>query len=158
VLVVLHGRQFLIESFAGSLSSLTDIPVKLAEEGDILEEELILLAPGQIHTLVHGNRTIRLAKSEPVNHVRPSIDVTMKTIEARPKLNVVGVVLTGMGSDGAEGIIHLKRIGAATIAQDKESSAIYSMPKAAYETGDVDFVLPLHSIGNKIAALVESMS
>ena len=92
---------------------------------------------------------------EEVNFVRPSVDVAMKSIQPDSKTKIIGVVLIGIGKDGAEGIRHIN-IGGITIAQDEETSVIYGIPKAAYETGAVNWVLPPEEIYRRLVQLVTS--
>lgn len=100
-----------------------------------------------------GNRKVRLHDGDKVNFVRPSVDVAMQSMIATARDRIVGIVLTGMGADGAAGIAHIKRIGGTTIAQDERTSIVYGMPKAAFDTGCVDLVLPPEQIREKLVAL-----
>jgi two-component system chemotaxis response regulator CheB len=156
IIVVQHMPKHINESVRKSLARITRMKVKLAEDGDLLENDVILLAPGNVHIEISDNQRVRLVDGGKVNFVRPSIDVAMKSLQADPSINAIGVILTGMGSDGVEGISHIKRLGGATIAQDRLSSVIFGMPRLAAETGDVDFVLPPEMIGEKIAELIQS--
>jgi len=99
-------------------------------------------------------KKIHLVNSEKVNYVRPSVDVTMNSMQKKPAQQIIGVILTGMGKDGAQGISHIKQIGGITIAEDEKSSIIYGMPKEAFETGNIDFVLTPEEIRDKLIELV----
>ena len=156
VLIVQHMPIYVNHSVRDELAYASRMEIKLAKDGDQLEKGVIFLSPSQIHMELTGNKGIILTKKGKVNYVRPSIDVTMKSLKRIPKINPVGVVLTGMGVDGAEGITHIKSLGGTTIAQDETTSIIYGMPKAAAATGNVDFVLPLPKIAPKIVELVNS--
>ena len=103
---------------------------------------------------VLGNRMIKLVEGEKVNYVRPSIDVLMMSLNEDPITNIIGVIATGMGSDGAEGIRHIKNIGGTTLAQNEATCVIYGMPKVAFETGAIDFVLTPKGIAVKIEELL----
>jgi two-component system chemotaxis response regulator CheB len=153
ILIVQHITPGIDASLAGSLARVLPMPVHLAADGASLRHGEILLAPGGVHASLVNNQKIRLSPGEKVNSVCPSIDVTMKTAQPLTGGRLAGVILTGMGRDGADGIAHIKKIGGTTFAQDKSSSVIYGMPKAAAETGCVDFVLSTRQIGRKLTEL-----
>lgn len=153
IIIIQHITPVIDEAFVMSLARTTTMPVYLATDGEILKSGHLYVAPGGIHLTVENNHRIRLVAGEKVNHVRPSIDVAMKSL-VRPKTGrLAGVILTGMGSDGAAGISYVKQLGGVTIAQDKNSSIIYGMPKAAVETGMIDFVLATVDIAKKLSEL-----
>ena len=154
ILLVQHMPRFVNEPVREILACLTEMRVKIARNGDRLEPATVYVAPSEEHLELAGNRRIRLTDGPNVCFVRPSVDVAMKSLRAKRGQDLVGIVLTGMGKDGAEGISHMKKIGATTIAQDKDSSAIYSMPKAAQDTGCVDFVMDPEAIQEKLIELV----
>lgn len=153
VVIVQHITPLVDKSFASSLQRVSVMPVALAQEGDRLQAGKVYLAPGAVHLTLVNNQTIHCAAGEKVNSVCPSIDVAMKTIKKGVTPKLAGVILTGMGRDGADGIAHLKECGAVTIAQDQKTSVIYGMPKAAAETGKIDFVLPTERIADKLKEL-----
>jgi two-component system chemotaxis response regulator CheB len=97
-----------------------------------------------------GRLRVQLTQNPPENSVRPAVDVTMRTAASTIDDPLVGVILTGMGGDGAKGIERIKRAGGRTIAQDEATSAVYGMPKRAVETGCVDSVLPIDDIASGI--------
>jgi two-component system chemotaxis response regulator CheB len=153
MVIVQHITPFIDQSFVTSLVRVTRMPVSLAREGQVLQPGQIYLAPGGLHLTLVRNQTLHLQQGEKVNSVRPSIDVTMKSV-LPPRLGkIAGVILTGMGCDGAAGICHIKQIGGITIAQDQTTSVLYGMPKAAVATGQVDFVLPTERIADKLREL-----
>lgn len=154
IIIVLHIPQGMDYRIAKGLDAVSSMPVALAEDGDFLRSGQVYLAPGGYHLLLEGNRRIILAEGERVNFVQPSADLAMKSLSRPLKGQIVGVVLTGMGKDGAEGIRHIKAIGGITMAQDQKSCAIFGMPKAAVETGAVDLVLSPEKIGKKLALLL----
>ncbi len=158
LLIIQHLPTHIAPSISKSLQRVTSMPVKLAEHGGPLKSGEILLAPGDIHTELECNQSIRLVEGEKVNFVRPSIDVAMKSLKSEPPCKFIGVILTGMGKDGVAGISHIKQLGGTTIAQDGASSVVFGMPKAAAATGDIDFVLSPERIGDKITELVQSWS
>lgn len=157
ILIVQHMPIYVNESIREEIARAANMEVRLAQDGDSLQNGLIQLAPSQLHMEVIDNASIKLANGEKVNYVCPAIDVTMKSLKPVPEVNIIGVILTGMGEDGARGISHIKKeLGGSTISQDESTCVIYGMPKAAAETGDVDFVLPLEKIAGKLIELVDS--
>ena len=156
IIIVQHMPIHVNNSIRRSLSQLTDMDVNIAEDGMRLKNGVIIIAPSEVHLELDRNRFVRLVEGEKVNYVCPAVDVTLRSIENTSGVNIIGVILTGMGSDGAEGIRHIKQLGGTTIAQDEATSVIYGMPRAAAETGDIDFILPPELIGDKITQLVNS--
>jgi two-component system, chemotaxis family, protein-glutamate methylesterase/glutaminase len=129
--------------------------VYLAKDGMPLEPNMGYLAmPGQ-HLSIE-DRHLVLSMEDPVNYVRPSIDVLFSSAAQAFGPNVIGVVLSGTGRDGANGCLAIKANGGVTIAQDKKTSLQFAMPKAAIDAGAVDYVLPLSEIAGKIVALTGS--
>ena len=153
VVIVQHITPQVDQSFVTSLARVSKMPVSLAREGTGIRPGLIYLAPGGVHLTMMRNSVVHLHDGEKVNSVRPSIDVAMKSITTPAGIRVAGVILTGMGSDGAAGISHIKQLGGVTIAQDQKTSVIYGMPKAAAETGRIDFILPTERIADKLNEL-----
>jgi two-component system chemotaxis response regulator CheB len=153
LVMVQHMPAFINHAFCKTLSAGTDMDVILAEQGMAVEPGCVLVAPSECHLELVDNRRVRLVDGEKVNYVRPAVDVTMLSLRRAPALRAVGVVMTGLGRDGADGIAHIHDIGGVTIAQDEESSVIFGMPGAAIETGKVDHVLPPEGIRRKIVEL-----
>lgn len=157
VLVVQHMPPGFTRSFAERLNQRSPLLVKEAEEGDAVLPGRAYVAPGDHHMLIErqgGREIIRLDKSPRVKGLRPSADVTMRSVADVYGAGSIGVVLTGMGSDGAEGLKAIKERGGVTIAQDRATSIIYGMPRAAVESGCVDKVLPLDKIPGEIVRLL----
>ncbi len=155
MLLVQHMPKGVTKLFADGLNQSCKFKVKEAEEGDYLQEGLALIAPGGFHMAITNNGRISLNQHPPVNYVRPAADVTMiSSAEVYGSKNV-GVVLTGMGSDGAQGIRSIKEKGGATIAQDEKTSVVFGMPKMAAQTGCVDVVAPLERIHKEILIACE---
>jgi two-component system chemotaxis response regulator CheB len=153
IVIIQHITPHVDQSFVTSLSRISKMQVSLAQEGMSIKPGQVYLAPGGTHLTLIRNGMIHLHSGEKVNSVRPSIDVAMKSVTTPAGIMVVGVILTGMGADGAAGISHIKQLGGITIAQDQKTSVIYGMPRAAAETGRVDFVLPTVQIADKIKKL-----
>jgi two-component system chemotaxis response regulator CheB len=155
ILVVQHMQKGMTKLFSEGLNQECKIQVKEAEEGDVVQEGLALIAPGGFHMVVTKDGEINLTTAPPVNYVRPSADVTMKSAAKTYAAKNIGVVLTGMGVDGAKGIEAIKKKGGVTIAQDKKTCVVFGMPDAAIKTGCVDFVTPLESIPKEIVTACE---
>lgn len=153
IVIVQHITPIIDEAFVASLSRVAKMPVLLAGDGQMLQSGQVYLAPGGKHLSLVNNQKIHLFDGERVNSVCPSVDVAMKSTTPPGGGRLVGVILTGMGRDGAAGIRHIKNIGGITIAQDERTSVIYGMPKAAAETGSVDFILPTDKIVDKLCEL-----
>lgn len=153
ILIIQHMPRFINDSVVENLGRETNMEIKLASDGEIIETGVAYLAPSEIHLRLEDNKKIRLSGKEKVNHVCPSVDIAMQSIQATTSTNVIGIILTGMGEDGANGVSHIKSIGGTTYAQSEETCAIYGMPKAAYETGKVDSVLSPEAIKDKLIKL-----
>jgi two-component system chemotaxis response regulator CheB len=159
VVIILHIPPGMDYKIAKGLDAVASMPVALAEDGEYLRSGHIYLAPGGFHLTLEGNNRIVLQEGPRINFVQPSVDVAMRSLlKPIKQKHIVGVILTGMGKDGAEGIRHIKAIGGITFAQDQESSAIYGMPKAAVETGMVDYVHSLETLKKKLTTLLEKSS
>lgn len=153
-----HMPQYFTKSFGERLNSISPMSVKEAEDGDSVTPGIALIAPGNKHMLLRrsGARYYVNVKDGPlVNRHRPAVDVMFKSVAESAGKNVIGVILTGMGGDGAKGMKIMHDAGAATIAQDEASCVVYGMPKVAVEMGGVDDVLPLESIPKAILKLAE---
>ncbi len=161
VLVVQHMPPGFTRSFAERLHERSPLAVKEAEEGDVVLPGQAYIAPGDHHMLVEkqsGRKIIRLDQSPRVKGLRPSVDVTLCSVAEAYGTGSIGVILTGMGSDGTEGFKAIKEQGGITIAQDKATSVIYGMPRAAVKSGYVDKVLPLDEIPEEIVRLLTQKS
>lgn len=148
VLVILHIDMAFASSFADWLGHQTKLPVRLAREGEHLDQCAgeVRISPSNLHMIVQARR-IRLVDTPPRNHCKPSIDVLFESLAADHSHRVAGCVLTGMGRDGATGLLALRLAGALTIAQDEATSAIYGMPREAVMNGGAEHELPLSEIG-----------
>ena len=154
LLIVQHMPEGFTKSFSERLNWYTSLEVKEAEEGDEITPGLVLVAPGNLHMEIDKKR-IHLTDEPQVNNVRPSADVLMKAAAEAYGPRCIGVLLTGMGNDGAQGMKEIKEKGGKTIAQDKESCVVYGMPKAAYDLRIVDKVAPLSKIARNIILALE---
>jgi two-component system, chemotaxis family, protein-glutamate methylesterase/glutaminase len=150
ILIVQHMPKGVTKLFAEGLNERCKFTVKEAQEGDRVQERLALIAPGGFHMVVTKEHKIHLTIDPPVNYVRPAADVLMISMAEIYGAKNIGVVLTGMGSDGAKGIKAIKEHGGYTIAQDQATSVVYGMPNVANQTGCVDKVAPLERIPRAI--------
>lgn len=153
VVIIQHIPPLVDRAFVASLARVSEMAVTLAGDGELLQAGHVYLAPGGVHLNLVGNRSVHLFNGEKVNSVCPSIDVAMKSLVPPAGSRIVGVILTGMGCDGAAGISHIKQLGGITIAQDQKTSVIYGMPKAAAATGRIDFILSTAQIADKLTEL-----
>jgi len=143
-------------SFAMRMNQVSAMTVSEAEDGKAILPGHVYIAPGNQHLLVErdGARYVsRLHEGNPVNRHRPSVDVLFRSMAQNVGTNGIGVILTGMGDDGARGMKEMHDAGAATIAQDEYSSVVWGMPGEAVKHGGVDFILPLHEIASKLISL-----
>jgi len=153
IVVVQHMPEMFTAAFAKRLNETCRIEVKEAADGDGVLSGRALIAPGNRHTEVirSGGRYIARVSDGPlVSRHRPSVDVLFHSAARAAGSNAVGVIMTGMGDDGANGMVEMKRAGAYNIAQDEATCVVFGMPKEAIERGGVDAVVPLHMLPNAI--------
>ena len=154
VILVQHNSSGFDSGFAQWLDAATPLRVRLAEERTVPVGGNLYVAPTDRHLLI--DRTgFAFDDGEPVQNQKPAADLTFRSAAGMYGEGLVSVVLTGMGSDGADGTRYVKQAGGITIAQDEASSMIYGMPRAAVETGCVDMVLPLDLIAGQLVNLVK---
>ena len=153
ILIVQHMPQSFTGSFAKRLDSLCRIRVKEAEHGERVQPGTAYVAPGHSHLLVRRSGAgyqVELSRAEPVNRHRPAVDVLFQSAAACAGRHAIGVLLTGMGKDGAAGMLAMKQAGAWNIAQDQDSCVVYGMPREAVALRAVDEVVPLPEIGARL--------
>jgi two-component system chemotaxis response regulator CheB len=156
-LVVQHMPEHFTRSFAERLNSLCAVEVKEAEDGDSVAPGRVLIAPGNRHLLLRrsGARYYAQVKEGPlVCRHRPSVEVLFNSVAQYAGSNAVGVILTGMGGDGAQGLLQMKQAGAITIAQDEQSCVVFGMPREAIKCGAVDVVEAVGRITERILQAV----
>jgi len=149
ILVVQHMPANFTTSFAERLNELSAMTIKEARDGDSLVNGTALIAPGNYHMLLNRSGAryyVQVKKGPLVHHQRPAVDVLFHSVAACAGGNAVGVILTGMGSDGALGLLKMKEAGARTMAQDEKSCIVFGMPKEAIKLGAAEKVLPLGNI------------
>ncbi|MBO9559367.1 MAG: chemotaxis response regulator protein-glutamate methylesterase [Caulobacter sp.] len=153
MVIVQHMPEKFTASFAKRLDSLCAVEVKEAEDGDTVRRGRVLIAPGNKHTLLErsGARYYVSVKDGPlVSRHRPSVDVLFRSATRSAGSNAVGVIMTGMGDDGARGMAEMKSAGAYTLAQDEATSVVFGMPKEAIALGCVDRVVPLQGLAGEV--------
>lgn len=155
IVMVQHMPESFTGSFARRLDSLSDLEVIEAQGGEMLRPGKVYLAPGHSHMaikkVVGGYRT-ELSRSEPVNRHRPSVDVLFHSVAAEATVNATGVILTGMGKDGARGLLAMRQAGAWTFGQDEATCVVYGMPREAAVLGGVAEVAALTEISARLLA------
>ena len=147
--VVQHMPENFTRAFANRLNEICEVEVSEAVDGDTVVPGKVLIAPGNHHMALNrsgANYFVRVAGGPLVNRHRPSVEVLFKSVAKYAGANAVGVILTGMGADGAEGILEMKQNGAYTIAQDEATSVVFGMPKEAIKLGGIEKVSPLDKI------------
>ena len=158
IVIVQHMPEKFTTAFARRLDSLCKVSVKEASDNDSILRGHALIAPGNRHMLLKrsGAQYYVEVKDGPlVNRHRPSVDVLFRSAARYAGKNAVGVIMTGMGDDGARGMLEMKEAGAYNIAQDERTSVVYGMPKEAIKEGGVDNVLPLEKIAQEIVTVFE---
>jgi two-component system chemotaxis response regulator CheB len=153
IVVVQHMTDGFTTSMLRWLQERCALQIKVAEEGDAIVPRRVLFTPETLHVVVGIGGRVHLSDAEPVNGHRPSIDVTFQSVARIYGARSAGVLLTGMGSDGAQGLLAIRRAGGVTLAQDEESSPIFGMPRAAIELGAAQQVLPPAGIIRSLNAL-----
>jgi two-component system chemotaxis response regulator CheB len=151
ILVVQHMPELFTKSFAERLNALCKIIVKEAEDNDEVVDGRALIAPGNKHMMLvkrSGKYFVKLLDTEKVNRHRPSVDVLFRSVAKEAGQFAQGILLTGMGEDGAAGLLEMKKSGGHTIAQDKDSSIVFGMPRRAIELGAATDVLSLNQIAS----------
>lgn len=159
VVIVQHMPENFTKAFADRLNEICAVEVKEAQDGDTITQGKALIAPGNYHMLFKrsGARYYVNVKQGPlVSRHRPSVDVLFKSVARFGGKNAIGVIMTGMGSDGASGLKEMKEQGACTIAQDEASCVVYGMPKEAVACGAVDHIVPLNKIPQTMLRLAST--
>ncbi|MGE5514409.1 MAG: chemotaxis-specific protein-glutamate methyltransferase CheB [Bacteroidota bacterium] len=156
VLVVQHMGAAFMGGFAHWLGTVSALPVALAADGQPPLPGRVYVAPGDVHLSIAGG-TMRLVAGAPVQGQRPSGDVLFASLAETPELRSVGVLLTGMGEDGARGLAALRRAGGHTIAEDRSSAVIWGMPGAAVAMAAAVEVLPVDAIAQRLRQLTETV-
>ena len=158
IVIVQHMPQFFTASFAERLNSICQMDIREAKDNDAVIPGVVLVAPGGYHMLLQrsGARySVKVKNGPAVHHQKPSVDVLFHSVAQHSGRNALGVLLTGMGADGAKGMLAMHDAGARTIAQDEATSVVFGMPKEAIELGAADEIVPLPKIANRILNLLD---
>lgn len=155
VLVVQHVTPGFGPGMAQWLNTQTALPVRLARHGEVPQPGVILIAPDDYHMTVDTSGAVSLTQDQPYKGLRPSANYLFKSLAERYGSSALGIILTGMGNDGANGIDALYRAGGFTIAQDEKSCIVYGMPRAAVEQGSIAQVLPIDEIARTLSSLAQ---
>ena len=159
IVITQHIPEAFSGPFASRMNSLSAMNVSEARDGELIIPGYCYIAPGNRHLLVErdGARFVcRLSDGPPVNRHRPSVDVLFRSMAQNVGPNAIGVILTGMGDDGARGLLEMREVGTPTIAQDEKSSVVWGMPGEAVKRGAAEQVLALDRIADALLALVSS--
>lgn len=160
IAIVQHIPPIFSKAFANRLASLCALDVREAVDGDVLAAGTVLVAPGNFHMLLQrqaGQYRVRVTDGPAIWHQRPAVDMLFKSAaDAGAGPHALAGVLTGMGQDGASGLLKLKEVGAATFAQDEESSVVYGMPRAAWENGAARSQIALSRVAGHIRTWAET--
>ena len=157
ILIVQHMPELFTKSFANRLNEICNITVKEAENGDSVLRGRALIAPGNKHMLLKRSGAkyyVEIIDGPLVNRHRPAVDVLFRSTAQYAGANAIGIIMTGMGDDGAKGLLEMKECGARTVAQDEKSCVVFGMPKEAIKLNAADKILPL----DRIAAYILSLS
>lgn len=160
VVIVQHMPEAFTNQFAKRLNDICEMSVKEAENGDHVGIGQVLLAPGGLHMVLRRSGAryyVEIGDGRSISGHKPSVDVLFNSVAKSAGKNAVGVILTGMGADGATGMLEMHNEGALTIAQDEKSCVVFGMPKVAIEKGGVDHIVPLEGVAQKIIELVQKI-
>jgi len=154
IVIVQHICEGFGQGFVDWLNKECSLTVKTADRGEILAPSTIYVAPDEFHLLIDPGKVVRLSKSMPINGLRPCATIMMESVAKVCGASTVGMILTGMGRDGADGMKAIKEAGGVTIAQNQETCVVFGMPKEAIELGVVDKVLPIDKMAEELLKLI----
>ncbi len=161
IVITQHMPELFTKFFANRLKTMSKLDAREAVDGDSVVPGVALVAPGNKHMLLKrsGARYLVEVKDGPrVNRHRPSVDVMFRSVARHAGKNAIGVILTGMGGDGAQGLLAMREAGARTVAQDEATCVVFGMPKVAIDCGAVEKVLPLDAVGPEILRLAGELA
>ena len=159
IVIAQHMPARFTRAFAQRLDTLFPMDIKEASDSDRLDRGKVLVAPGGLHLRVaedHRGYYVRLQDGPPIKHQRPSIDMLLNSVAKTAASNAIGILLTGMGDDGADGLLAMRQAGAFTVAQDEATSLVFGMPAAAIKRGAVEVVAPLDDIPDIVLSRLKS--
>jgi len=146
ILLVIHMPKVFIPILAGNLDAASLINVRVAENGEGISPGRLYVCPAEVHMEVGGDQRIHLVQGQPVNGCIPSVDVLFESLARTTGGKALGLILTGMGRDGAKGLASMRARGCITAAQDEQSSVVYGMPRAAVSSGAAMYEVPLNAM------------
>lgn len=161
IVIVQHMPFSFTKQFADTLNKMCKVHIREAQFGNFLGVGQVFIAPGNKHMVLRKSGTkyyLETGGGNKVSGHKPSVDVLFNSVAKAAGENAIGVILTGMGSDGAKGLLKLKQSGARTLGQDEKTCVVYGMPKVAYELGAVDKQVPIENMANAILKEVEKIS
>jgi two-component system chemotaxis response regulator CheB len=159
-IIVQHMPAHFTASFAARLNEICDVDVREAVDGDSVIPGRVLIAPGGKHTVLRRSGSgyyVQIKDGPEVHHQKPSVDVLFDSVAKYAGANAIGAILTGMGADGAAGLLNMRRAGAHTIAQDEATSIVFGMPMEAIKCGAAEQVLPLNDIAPAMFRLAQTI-
>ena len=159
--IVQHMPEKFTAAFAKRLNDICQMEVREARNNDRVSPGVALIAPGNQHMLLQrsgGNYIVKIKGGPRVHYQRPSVDVLFQSVSTCAGKNALGVILTGMGADGAKGLFEMKKHGAITIAQDEQSSVVFGMPREAIRLGAADMVVPLNKVAKNIIRCLQEQN
>jgi two-component system chemotaxis response regulator CheB len=155
IVIAQHMPPRFTQAFAERMNALLPLEAREAQSGDRILKGRVLVAPGGKHMEVHGDADgyyVRINDNPPIKHQRPSVDVLFHSLARSAGPNAIGILLTGMGDDGGQGLLAMKQAGAFTIAQDEASSVVFGMPRAAIVLGAAEIIASLEDIPGVLLA------
>ncbi|RBJ98884.1 chemotaxis response regulator protein-glutamate methylesterase, partial [Xanthomonas oryzae pv. oryzae] len=158
IVIVQHMPEKFTAAFAARLNGLCQIAVKEAANNDRVMPGRALIAPGGKHLLLRRSGAqyfVEVLEGPPVNRHRPSVDVLFRSAARAAGSNALGIIMTGMGDDGAAGLLEMRQAGARTVAQDEQTSIVFGMPKEAIKRGGADRILPLGAMAREIVTQLQ---
>ncbi|WP_017168681.1 chemotaxis protein CheB, partial [Xanthomonas phaseoli] len=158
IVIVQHMPEKFTAAFAARLNGLCQIAVKEAANNDRVMPGRALIAPGGKHLLLRRSGAqyfVEVLEGPPVNRHRPSVDVLFRSAARAAGSNALGIIMTGMGDDGAAGLLEMRQAGARTVAQDEHTSIVFGMPKEAIKRGGADRILPLGAMAREIVTQLQ---
>ena len=159
IVIVQHIPPMFSRSLAERLDKESLLTVKEGEHGELLRENFVYIAPGGLHMELRrnreGNLQLRCFTAPPVHSCRPAVDILFKSVAELVGDSALGVILTGIGHDGAEGLLEMKQKGSPTLGQDEATSVVYGMPRSAFQIGAVDTQIPLDNMALAIMNVVK---
>lgn len=161
IIIAQHMPASFTKQFAQRLNEMCKVDVKEAQSGDYLEVGQVFIAPGEKHMVLRRSGTkyyVEIGGGKKISGHKPSVDVLFNSVAKVAGKNAIGVILTGMGSDGAKGLLKLKQSGAITLGQNKESCIVYGMPKVAFELGAVSQEVSIQNMSQEILYALEKIT